>query len=348
MPVLAIGAVEAVLLIAALFAILLLWAGNFVFQLIGNVLRHAPFIGGWLSSNISDLLEGALQAAVGTWDGLTQPVAHFFWMLGTGIWHLMYGLVGTIGGVASTAGAALGIAQGAANAIAPAVGAGVQAAEGYANGVANTAQNAAIGVAQNLYNQAIAHADTVGAEVQADAEALAADAVGTAQNLYNQAIAHADTVGAEVDADAHTLYDQAVGVAQGLYNQALAYTNTVSGELFQDIQDVQGEAQDLYNQAITVAPALALAQVLPRVAALEAEATECLEPLCESVTPNAPSLGRLGQFLSNLETLGVDALFVALAAEALTNPEAVVQDISTVVTDVGEPIFQGFRDLIGA
>lgn len=347
MPVLAIGAVDVIALVAALAIILLLWAGQYFFGAIGAVLSHVPIVGPHVANTLNNWVGAAMEAAVAVWDGLTQPLAHFFWMLGTGTWHLLYNLVGTIANVNNVAHTALNEAAGAAAAISGAVAAGVAEAENFASAL----DGQAVARADDLFNLSITtaegYADTVAGEVLQDAQTLYSQAVGVAQGLYNDAIGHADTVAGEADADAHALYNQAVGVAEGLYNDAVAYTNTVSAELFQDITGVQGEAQDLYNQAITVAPALALAQVLPRVEALEAEATECVEPLCDTVVPNASQLGKIGQFLNNLEQLGIDAFIVALAAEAVTDPQAVVADVTGVIQDVGGPILTGFRDLIG-
>lgn len=85
-----------------------------------------------------------------------------------------------------------------------------------------------------------------------------------------------------------------------------------------------------------------------QVSKITTETAECLDPLCNTVTPNAKRLGHLGDLLKGLEDLGIEAILIALAAECLTDPGAVVNDISTVVHDVGDPVMTGFRDLIGA
>jgi hypothetical protein len=91
-----------------------------------------------------------------------------------------------------------------------------------------------------------------------------------------------------------------------------------------------------------------LTSLASRLSAVETETTECLDPLCDTVTPQAKRLGNLGKYLADLEALGIEALLLALAAECMTDPGAVVSDVSSVVNDVGGPMVSGIRDLIGA
>lgn len=347
MPVLAIGAVDAVLLIAALAVILLLWAGQYVLQVVGYILGHLPLVGGYVAGVISSWTESVLQAANALWDDGVHPLAHFFWVLGTGAWHLLYNVVGATQAVNNVAHSALNAAGAAGAAIAPAVAGGLADAEAYANQLGQDLLNDA----RNLANSAITHADGLFGTTEADATNLFDTAEADATSLYNSSIAHADD-----------LYNQAIATVQSVGLQILgdvdadiakvdaqiaSVQDVLNSEIDQVLSQSETFAQDLVAGLGVGALAAELTSVLPRVATLEAEAAECLEPLCDTVVPNAKGLGSLGNFLNNLELLGIDAFIIALAAEAVTDPAAVVADVTAVVNDVGGPILAGFRDLIG-
>jgi hypothetical protein len=269
------------------------------------------------------------------------------WVLGVGIWHVVYNVTTGITQALGLANQAAQTAAGAAAALAPAISGAISSANSYADGVLSVAEadatnlyNRAISTAEGLYNDSISHADT-----------LYNDAIGTAEGLYNDSIAHADD-----------LYNQAIGTAQSLataaaldginqadnvYNDLVGQLGAVQDVINGEIDKVLGDAETFATGAAAAAAALSVAGLLTRVGTLEAEATECLEPLCDTVVPQAGQLGRLGQFLNNLQTLAIDGFIIALAAEAVTDPAGVAADAVGVVNDVGGPILAGFRDLIG-
>lgn len=63
-------------------------------------------------------------------------------------------------------------------------------------------------------------------------------------------------------------------------------------------------------------------QLQPQINKLATDVETCLDPLCDTVTPNAGQLGRLGGLLKGLEELGLVALLAAYIAEAVADPRA--------------------------
>lgn len=243
-------------------------------------------------------------------------------------------------------------------------------AAGWVRQLAMSLYGQAVSIVQSYYNQAVWHADAVGAQVLGDAE-----------GLYNSAVAHADAIGATVLGDAENLYNQAVWHADGLFATAEADIGRVAGtigaavdgavvhaeQLFTtaeaDIGRLEGIVQADIATAVRVAEGYAegvaavlsaaaatgvIAQVMPLVQALTTEADTCLKPLCDTVTPNAPQLGRLGTILKDLEGLGLAALVLALLDEAYHHPADVVRAVRTVSDDVARPVLDAGRQLIGA
>ena len=181
-----------------------------------------------------------------------------------------------------------------------------------------------------------------------------------------EATARANAVAAGVnqaEAFSHAEATTVLERAGTLFNQAEAHTNAVETQLEQRIQNATVGLEDLAARDLTTAEsfatgaiasatptiiAKAVEQLAPRLSKLETETAECLDPLCDTVTPQAKRLGQQAKNWQNLEELGLAALLIALAAECLTDPGAVASDVHTVVNDAGEPILTGFRDLIGA
>jgi hypothetical protein len=195
MPALAIAGIPIALLAAALVGLLFLLATPTIEAFIGGALSRIPVVGGALSGIISTALNTISASVSAVIDDQLRGLGEWFWALGSGLWTFESQVVGHLSTLTT-------------------------AAFTLTTDIANAYQNA-IGVIQDYYNQAIAHANT-----------LYNDAVGITQNYYNQAIAHANT-----------LYNDAVGITQDYYNQAIAYTNTM-------YNDAVGITQDYYNQAI--------------------------------------------------------------------------------------------------
>jgi hypothetical protein len=346
-PILAIGAVDLVAFIVALAVILALAAFWVPCYLLQKILGAIPLVGGYIGDALTNGVEAAMQAVIGTFDGLTHAVAHFLWTFGVGIWHLVYQTVAAIADAKTTALNALGIATGAeAGAIAAAHSLFDQA-QAHADAVGSTV----LGEAEGLYNAAITHADDVGNTVLGESEALYNAAVGQiaassatvldqAEALYNSAVAHADDVGSTV-----------LGESEALYNAAIADITSTADVINAHVDQILSEAESFASDAATAAGAAAIAgavaQVLPRVEALEAEATECIEPMCEALQPNLSSLGKVGSLFSLLEGGTLWVLLAALLGEAAADPTGAIDDVIGAVAPLVSDTASGLRDLIG-
>jgi hypothetical protein len=347
MPLLGIGAVDLIAFVVALAVILAVGALYIFFIPITGLIRSVPLAGPRIADAINGGLRSAMVAVISTYDSLAHESAHFMWVLGVGIWHAVYNLVHSIT-------MALGLANQAAQAagavaaqlpvdISGAISSGID----YADGVGATV----LGEAQGLYNQSIAHADDLYNRVEGDLTNDFRSAVGTAEGLYNQSIAHADDLYNSAIGTAQQLATQAaqdgITEAQALYNQAIGALDSADAVINSGIDELTGRLDTVAGEIAGLATVGALAGILTQVEAITTEVDTCLEPLCDTVTPNAARLGNLGNLFKNLEALGIDAVLIALATEAVTNPSAVVDDVKTVVSDVGGPIVTATRDLIG-
>jgi len=347
MPVLALGAVDLIALLIALAALLVLGAMWVFAAPIQAVLGRVPVVGGYLGTSFTDGLEAVMRSVVYTYDRMSHAVGHFFWALAVGWWHLLYQNVQTlvhlgeqIGGVATRLG------QLFAQAVAD------------AEYLASVAYNTAL----SLFAQAVALAET-----------LYGDAISIVQQYYNQAIAYAGgifwdalnvmnqveasilaTVAADVGFLEHAITSAADDVrseAVTLFGQAEAAVAGLAGQVAADVQALTSDISGIETQLGPLVGALPLLGAIPllqsAVAAVTTEVDTCLTPMCDTVTPRAPQLGRLGQFLQGLETLGVDALVAGLFTEAIVNPGGLARDTITLVEDVGDPVVAGIRDLTG-
>jgi hypothetical protein len=347
MPLLGIGAVDLIAFVVALAVILAVGALYIFFIPITGLLRSVPLVGGQIADAINHGLKSAMVAVISTYDSLAHESAHFMWVLGVGIWHLIYNTVHSITSALGLAHSAIDTATGAAAALAPAISGAISSGISYADGVGATV----LGEAQGLFNTAIFHADDLYNAVEGDLTNDFRSAVGTAEGLYNQSIAHADDLYNRAIGTAEQLATQAaqdgIHEAETLYNTAVADITGVKDVLNTEIDQLTAHLDTVAGEIAGLATVGALAGVLTQVEALTTEADTCLKPLCDTITPNAPRLGNLGNLFRNMETLGIDAVLVALAAEAVTNPAAVVADVKTVVSDVGNPIVSATRGLIG-
>jgi hypothetical protein len=347
MPLLGIGAVDLIAFVVALAVILAVGALYIFFIPITGLIRQVPLVGGQIADAINSGLRSAMVAVISTYDSLAHESAHFMWVLGVGIWHAVYNLVHSITsalGLASQAAQAAGaVAAQLPVDISGAISSGID----YADGVGATV----LGEAQGLYNQSIAHADDLYNRVEGDLTNDFRSAVGTAEGLYNQSIAHADDLYNQAIGTAQQLAEQAaqdgISEAQTLYNQAIGALDSADAVINSGIDQLTGRLDTVAAEIAGLATVGALAGLLTQVEAITTEVDTCLEPLCDTITPNASKLGNLGNLFKNMEALGVDAVLIALAAEAVANPAAVVDDIKTVVSDVGNPMVTTARDLIG-
>ena len=347
MPVLAIGAVDLIAFAVALAAILMVFAAYAFFYPLVGLLNSVPIPFVKLGDAISAGLKLAMQGLIAIYDAAVPDGAHFLYTLGMGAWHLVYNLTQGVTQALGLANQAVSAAGAVAAQLPIDISGAISSANSYADGVLATAEAAALAEVNSLAGAVRSDFTTLEGDITTQVDTLAGAVRDDFATLLNDisgaetaAIDHADGLFQQATADLQADISTAIAHTDALFDTAITHADDLFNQALQDLTDTVG--------ALGVgAIAAEIAGVIPRVATLEAEAAECLEPLCDTITPNAPSLGRIGQFLSNLETLGVDAFIVALATEAVTDPQAVVTDITTVVNDVGGPIMTGFRDLIG-
>lgn len=197
------------------------------------------------------------------------------------------------------------------------------------------AQNAATASA-NRYTDSAVGAEKA-ARVAADnalAAAVAhaiADAASWSAAAENGAKAY--TV-AKVSAEAETRAGQVAAlqrdVAQvvALLQAELATTaNALAGQVANGVATSEAYARQLVPGTVALAVTDSLAAVQPQLARLAAEQDECLKPLCDTVTPNASQLGKLGGLLKGLEGLALPGLLLALVTEAVADPQAAAGQI---------------------
>jgi hypothetical protein len=343
----AIGAIDLVVFVVAAAAILLLLAGDKFFQVIAAVLGKVPVIGGTIASTITQYLVSTMQSLAKDLEKYTVSVGELSWGILVSTWHVLYRIVEVQVGFYDQL---LHVHQSVHNTGTAAVGQANAYTDHAAAGL--SAQVAGVAGALEAYKVAAAgstSADLLGIdaqlshladEVQSEAATVLGQADAFTASQVAQAEALANALADSVQSEAVTLFGQAEGAITVIQDQVQALPGLIEGT-------IPGIIDGIVPGIIAGAIPGILAQVIPRVATLEAEADECLKPLCDTVTPNAKQLGNLGQLFKNLEALGLEALFIALAAEAAHDPGAVAHDIVAVVDDVGGGLLAGFRDLVG-
>jgi hypothetical protein len=347
MPVLAIGALELVVFVAALMALLVLIAGNQILKLFHGVVSHAPWPVDWLAGGLEHYAQAAMEAMAAGLEDVVGGVAHWLWGLTVGLWHLVYQMVQTLADAKTWAVNAYQHATAALGA--------AEAFTVHQVNVLRAALNADVAALQRTMAQdlsrAEAYAGAAAAGALATAQGLISDVQSEANRLFGQAEAAATAEVKAAEALATAQADAVQSEAVRLFGQAEAGIRTLEGDVAaipgEITGAIDGSVPGMIDKALAAAGVGALAGLISQVGALAVEADTCLEPLCDTVTPNAKQLGNLGKFLKGLEGLAVEGIFLALAAEMLTHPDAVIEDMSSVIGAVGDPIMAGFRDLTG-
>ena len=321
MPVLAIGGVDLIVLLVGLAAILILTAAWVFFKPIAAVLRHVPFVGGTIANTVSRWLLDAIKAVAGSFDALVHGTAHLFWALGVGIWHLTYQTVQSLthltflaqwaGNIASQA---LSTASGVAAALPGEIAGAITQAETFA---------------EDQVTQAITGLNSV---ITADIAGVESDLTG-AINTLEQALASGlagaqDALNAGLNAlegDIAVATDQVLSEANTLFGEAEAAITTLGVDVAALPAEIEGTIPGIIDGIVPgiIAGAIPgiLSQVIPRVTTLEGEFNECVEPLCDTVTPNAKQLGDLGKLLQGLEGLAEVGALMALLVAAVEDPK---------------------------
>jgi hypothetical protein len=346
-PVIAIGAVDLVAFVLGLGALLALFAMYVPVKILGLLLKGVPVIGGALNNTLAAGLQSAMKTVAGQLDAWAAVVNNLLASIGGGLWWLFHKMLAVVTHLSfviqaveghaqhaqSTADNAQATANGAAQAL-PFESELNQVVQSQANAAANLAN---LSAAQATLAQTLATQDESQAQTRTADQAANASALQSVANTLGNDIS---SVKSDVQSVANTVF--------GTVEPAItAIQDTVSNLSIPNLGSIEDVITSDINIALTVAGVAAIPGILSTVETLTTEVAECVEPLCDTVTPNARSLGNLGKFLGELETLGFAALMVALAAEVLTDPQAVADDISSVVTDIGSGPLAAFRDVVG-
>jgi hypothetical protein len=171
------------------------------------------------------------------------------------------------------------------------------------------------------------------ADLNASLHHVAAEVAAGDTAAVRSANAHTDVA---VAAEAHSRDVAVAGLAVTMRSDVLnlgakidSVATTVEAQVASGIQTAEGFASTVASQAEAGAVAQALTQVQPQIDSLKNETDQCLEPLCDTVTPNARQLGKLGSLLKAFEGLGLAAVLAALVVEAIADPAAAASQIET-------------------
>ena len=112
--------------------------------------------------------------------------------------------------------------------------------------------------------------------------------------------------------------------------QRQADTNTLHGQITNETARATGVESNILRFVIPTAIAGLATQVETQLAPIRTELQTCVEPLCDTVTPNAKSLGNLGKLLTDLTGLFEAGVLGALLVAAVKDPK----DTAQAVVDV--------------
>jgi len=345
MPELAIGAVDLIALFVAVVVLIILFAGNYLVKPVTHALRSAtsgiPVVGR-VGDYIAGLIEAGMSVAVtalrATWDPKVTWAAHAIWGVAAGPWHWVYKVTQALGSLfAQLSALAQKVAQLAVNTFAL-VADEIAAVKAFAYGLAlqaiATAEQYALAAAQVVLHEA-QHLYNLAISALTAAETTL---VHEMQHLYNQAIAYANHVlglaedfavaqADDVRSEAVTLFGQAEHAIAGVQSEVQALGGDITG--------IQTEINPLLG-ALPIIASIPLLESL--VQSIATDVTDCLDPLCNTVTPNANELGDLGKLLKGLEGLAELGLLGALVTAAVADPKAAatgVVDATRWLTTLG-------------
>lgn len=342
-----VGIFDLVALVIAGACVLLVMGGWVVGWLISQLLGGIGILGIYPFKSLGDDIQGVMLTIAQPLIRFMKPAGHTLWSMAVTTWRFVYVVTTVMGSLALRI---TGVSQQSQDGLAQLraqeqsdvqiLDAFIENAQQEITDNAIFAQTYTDTRVDNIYNQLTREdIQRVGAETT-----RAAGVENGLQTQLNNDIAGVRT----------TITNDINTVNTRITNSV----NTINATIRRDVNSLtQADATNLKtaeNFATGLVSGLGLGTLRSTVTALQTqvskiatETTECLDPLCDTVTPQAKRLGHLGNLFQGLEDLAIEALIVALAAECITDPQTVVSDLDTVITDVGGPIITGVRDLIG-
>jgi hypothetical protein len=344
---LAIGAVDLVWVIIALAGLLLLFAGWVIFAVLNAVLGKISIFGAHPFGLISGLLQDAMKSVSKTLVSRLVAFAHFLYALSQIVWRPLYVILKVMETVWLNM---IGLHHSAQS-------------DNF------NERNRALNAERQLVQQEQTDYGNLQLEIDSILRSLARTQtldLSALEAKINDALTQSEhyadngdaglrvTIGNDVAALQQQMAAQ-LGQAEAYANQQVAGVRTileneitnVSNKVDADLQTAEQFATGLVSGLGIGSITSTLTSLAGRLGKVETETAQCLDPLCDTVTPQAKRLGNMGKFAQNLEDLAIAALLVALAAEAVHDPGGVAHDIETVVSDVGGAVATGIRDLVG-
>lgn len=344
---LAIAGVDLVWVIVGLVCLMFTVAGWVIFTVINDLFWDIGIFGFHPFRFVADFFYGIMRKEISWMDGHARHVGSLLYSMGASVWRFTYIAVAAIVGLWDQM--LLGARQ----------------AEQQTTDETNRAIQAEQAINADLTHQL---------DVLQGDEILLTDDVDVLKYLTIPDLqAQVDALkaqGGQVDlAPLQHQLDTLEGQVNGLSSELQSAESTINTTINRDVADLTqqiGQAttqlQGQISNGVTTAEDYAtglvsglglgaitstLTTLAGRLSKVEAETAECLDPLCDTVTPNAKRLGNVGNLFKALEDLGIEAAFIALAAECLTDPGAVVSDVDAAAHFAGDAAMAGFRDLIG-
>jgi hypothetical protein len=329
-------------------AIIVLYALIAFTGLLRGLFSWVPVVGGFIGDHILSHVQDGLNAAAGWTVGAMGHAAGLIWTPITWVANLF-------------------------SRIGEAIWSGVTAAERIVQTTIPAAAGRVVAYAQQLYNQAIGHADALAGAVSAFATSLyhsALAAVGTAENavsafaqsLYHQAVALAQQALSAATTAIGATFTQVEHWVASQFTATTAWTEqriagveseigSVQGALQGEIGQVQGALEHEIAGAYSAATAYAQqAAAIAQAAGLAAAGTVALDLArwLEGCGKNLCSgLNGLSTLLQDLAPLVEGGILFALVAEAASDPAGVARDVEAVLTPIADTAVSLFRDATG-
>jgi hypothetical protein len=329
MPVVAVFAVVAV----ALGVLLLAYAAQpFIRALVGALSGLPLGIGSWVARSEISMLNGffnAVNAWVGASVGAAADLVHVVtWYQ----WQLFDKLAA--------------IDQATLTSLQRIVGHTIPAAFNRAISFTIDSVRAAVHYTEALYNLAIGYSNARFQAAIAYTQAVGAQELAFAEARFAQAVAFAQALNAQALAFDQALFAQEIAYAQALHAQETRYAQALNASALGFAEDAFGKAIDyerqLYGQAIDYAGRIG-AQDRDYARAIGAQAIGYAAAAAGAVAASVVALenqpcirfcgplGDLGQLLQGLEDMGLAALLLGLAGEAIHDPHGTQRTIDQLV-----------------
>jgi hypothetical protein len=331
-----------------LAAVLVVLAGWTIYGVVFQVFKDISILGFKPFAGIANALEGAMRSLAGPLIKVVAPFAHLLWALAMTIWRPLYIIGDTL---RYLLGQIVGVNQGSQQGLAS-----LRAQERADIAAVNAHEQASVTALENRMAALDASLHQV---ISTDIAAVNAHEQASVTALENRMAALNASLTGQLNADINTVNNRINQVNTGLTNRLNADIGTVNATIANDVRALEGQVSNGVSTAESFASGLVsglgvgtiastVTSLAARLSKVETETATCLDPLCDTVTPQAQRIGNHAKFSANLSDLAIAAALVAMAAELMTNPGPVIDDIHTVVTDVGSPLVSVARDLIGA